>query len=178
MGIDLDRIQELIERPAESLSVEIKRWINPTHPDGITKIVKTSLAIRNFGGGYIVIGFDNETLDSDTENAPDNVKELFHIDRIQGLVAKYASEPFEVTVEFPEREGQAYPVIVIPSGVKTPVSSKSELINNGKKLIKVNTIYIRSLNSNNTPSTTQASWKDWAQIVEVCFDNREADIGR
>jgi hypothetical protein len=56
--------------------------------------------------------------------------------------------------------------------------SKSEFVSNGRKLIKVNTVYVRSLKANNTPSTTEATWKDWPKIVEVCFDNREADIGR
>ena len=179
MDIDSERIQELVERPKESLTVEIKRWIDPTELEGIIKIVKASLGIRNHGGGYIVIGFDNNTLSPDNENIPTNVNELFHIDRIQGLISKYASEPFEISIEFPERDGQQYPVIIIPTGVKTPVASKSDLCDSkGNKLIKKDTIYIRSLRANNTPSTTQANWKDWAQIVEVCFDNREADIGR
>lgn len=28
------------------------------------------------------------------------------------------------------------------------------------------------------PSTTKATGKDWPDILKVCFDNREADIGR
>jgi len=39
-------------------------------------------------------------------------------------------------------------------------------------------MYVRSLNANLTPSTTEAMWKDWPRIVEICFENREADIGR
>ena len=178
MDLNFSRIQELVERPGESLSVELKRWIDPDSPDGIAKIVKTVLALRNHGGGYLIIGFDNNTLNPDTENAPENVKEIFHIDKIQGLVSRFASEPFEVMVEFPKKESQEYPVIVIPSDVKTPIASKSELVDNGRKLIKVDTVYVRSLRANNTPSTTQATWKDWPKIVEICFDNREADIGR
>lgn len=178
MDTDSSRIQELIERPGESLSVEIKTWIKPDHPDGIAKIVKTVLALRNHGGGYLVIGFDDRTLKPDIDNAPADLHKKFHIDKIQGLVSKYASEPFEIRVDFPEKDGQAFPVITVPSGIKTPVASKSKLQDNGRTLIKVNTIYIRSLRANNTPSTAQANWKDWPKIVEVCFDNREADIGR
>ncbi|MEN6622974.1 MAG: ATP-binding protein [Smithella sp.] len=178
MNIDSSRIQDLIEQPGESLSVELKRWIDPDTPEGIAKIVKTALALRNQGGGYLIIGFDNATLSPDLENIPDNLREKFHIDKIQGLISRFTSEPFEVQLEFPEKEGQKYPVIIVPSGVKTPVATKSELNLNGQKLIKTDTVYVRSLNSNNTPSTTQATWKDWPKIVEVCFDNREADIGR
>ncbi|MCK9374983.1 MAG: ATP-binding protein [Syntrophobacterales bacterium] len=178
MEVDISRIQELIERPGESLSVELKRWIDPDTTEGKAKIVKTVLALRNHGGGYLVIGFDNATLELDVENIPANIKEKFHLDHIQGLISKFASEPFEISVEFPEREGRIYPVIVIPPGVKTPVSAKSDLHEGGRKIIKADTIYVRSLTANNTPSTTQAKWKDWAKIIDVCFDNREADIGR
>jgi hypothetical protein len=180
MEIDFSPIQALVDRPGESLAVEIKRWIDPDQPEGIAMIVRAALALRNHGGGYLVIGFDNKTLEPDKNNVPSDVRVLFHTDKIQGLVSRFASEPFEVTVEFPERDGQLYPVIVVPPGVKTPVATKSELpgTDTDKLLISTDSVYIRSFRANNTPSTTRATWKDWPKIVEVCFDNREADIGR
>lgn len=179
MDVDHSHIQELILRPRESLSVELKRWFDPARPEGMAKIVKTVLALKNHGGGYMVVGFDNETHEPDTENTPDNAKEIFHLDRIQGMISRFSSEPFEVAVEFPERSGKNYPVIFISPGIKTPIVTKSELRGpNNEILISMDTVYIRSLNSNNTPSTTKATWRDWPKILEVCFDNREADIGR
>ena len=178
MEIDFSPIQALVERPRESLSVEIKRWIDPDQPEGIAMIVRATLALRNHGGGYLVIGFDNETLAPDKNNIPSDVRALFHIDKIQGLVSRFASEPFEVGVEFPQLDGQLYPVIVVPPGVRTPVAVKSDLRVGDKLLISTDSVYVRSLSANNTPSTTRAIWKDWPKIVEVCFDNREADVGR
>lgn len=175
---DSSRIKQLIERPSESLSVEIKRWIDPDKPEGVAKIVRASLALRNHDGGYLVIGFNNDTFKPCTENMPADIKIAFHIDKIQGMVSKYSSEPFEISVEFPERDGQCYPVIIIPPGVKTPVAVKSDLIISGTKIISTDDVYVRSLQANNIPSTTKAIWKDWPKIVEICFDNREADIGR
>ena len=180
---DFSRIQALVDRPSESLSIELKRWIDPDQSEGKAKIVKAALALRNCGGGDLVIGFDNDTREPDQNNVPPNVKTAFHIDTIQALISKYASESFEVSVEFPEREGQPYPVITVPTGVQTPVAVKSDLWfenSNGEKqkLISVDDVYIRSLESNGTPSTTKARWKDWPKILDVCFDNREADIGR
>src|SRR5205823_423979 len=67
---------------------------------------------------------------------------------------------------------------VVPSGVKTPVAAKSTLKVSDRTLISTDAVYIRSLMANNTPSTTRATWKDWRSMIEVCFDNREADIGR
>ena len=180
---DFSQIQALVDRPTESLSIELKRWIDPDQLEDQAKIVKAALALRNHGGGYLVVGFDDHTHEPDQENIPQDVEAAFHIDKIQALIARYASERFEISVEFPEREGQPYPVITIPSGVQTPVAVKSDLWfedSNGenRKLISVDDVYIRSLESNGTPSTTKATWKDWSNIVEVCFDNREADLGR
>ncbi len=176
---DFSRIRALVDRPTESLSIELKRWIDPDRPEGAAKIVKAALALRNHGGGDLVIGFDDDTHEPDRDNVLQDVEAAFHIDKIQALISRYASEPFEVSVEFPERAGQPHPVISIPPGVKTPVAAKADLRSaNGRTLISMHDVYIRSLRSNNTPSTTKATWKDWPNILEVCFDNREADIGR
>ena len=176
---DFARIQALVDRPTESLSIELKRWIDPDQPEDAAKIVKAALALRNHGGGDLVIGFDDHTHEPSQEDVPQDVEAAFHIDKIQDLISRYASEPFEVSVEFTEREGQPYPVISIPPGVKTPVAAKADLRSaNGRTLISMHDVYIRSLLANNTPSTTKATWKDWPSILEVCFDNREADIGR
>jgi hypothetical protein len=166
MESDFSRIQALVQRPGESLAIEIKRWIDPDQPEGKCILVKAALALRNYGGGYIVIGFDNDSLEPDRNNVPPDVKALFHIDKIQGLISKYASELFEVTVEFPERDGQPYPVIVIPPGVKTPVAVKSDLrIGNAPPILRTDSIYIRSLNANNTPSSTIATWKSLTPLT-------------
>ena len=124
---DFSRIQALVDRPTEGLSIELKRWIDPDRPEGAAKIVKAALALRNHGGGDLVIGFDDDTHEPDRDSAPQDVEAAFHIDKIQALISRYASEPFEVSVEFPEREGQPYPVISIPPGVKTPVAAKADL---------------------------------------------------
>jgi hypothetical protein len=39
-------------------------------------------------------------------------------------------------------------------------------------------VYFRTLSANGTPSTAPARPQDWPEIVEICFDNREADFGR
>jgi Schlafen, AlbA_2 len=173
-------IQDLVKQPRESLTVELKSWIDPDSPEGTATLVKAAIAMRNNNGGYILIGFDNDSCQPIHENVPDNVQELFHQDKIQGVVTKNASESFEVEIHFPEIEGNIFPVIEIPTGVRIPVGTKRDFVDktNGKIYIPQNKIYVRSLNSNNTPSTTEATWKDWDQLVEKCFDNREADIGR
>jgi predicted HTH transcriptional regulator len=60
--------KNLVNNPRESLNLEVKRWLNPTNPDGQAKIVKALLALRNRDGGALIVGFDNDTLLPDAEN--------------------------------------------------------------------------------------------------------------
>jgi hypothetical protein len=171
-------IQALVENPSESLSVELKRWIDPTQTAGIEKIVKATLALRNRNGGFLVIGFDDITYAPDVAHEPRNAKELFHVDLIQGIISKYASDPFEIEIVWGEREGRQHPIVVVPSGVRVPVAVKRDLYDGSRPVIRNGTVYYRSLAANGTPSTTEARASDWGEIVEICFDNREADVGR
>src|SRR5438094_6801105 len=62
MNTDQSRIDDLIARLSETLTVEVKRWISIDEPNGISTIVRGALALRNRNGGYFVIGFDDKTL--------------------------------------------------------------------------------------------------------------------
>lgn len=177
MEINRERIDELVRNPSEGLNVEIKRWIDPTQPEGQAKIVKGCLALRNRNGGSFVIGFDDETLQPDLSNTPEKPREVYHVDRIQALVSRYAQDIFEIGVVFSERDGIDYPVIVVPAGVQVPVAVKQSLTKDGKTLVGVRDVYFRTLHANNIPSTSLAQPKDWRDIFEICFQNREADIG-
>jgi hypothetical protein len=177
MDMSQDRIGGLVANPSESLNVEIKRWIDPMTPDGAAKIAKAAIALRNRNGGYFVVGFDDGTLQPDPSR-PDDVRTAFHIDVVQLIVSKYASTPFEVQVAFAERDGHEYPVIAIPEGVTTPVAAKRDLIVGSKTLIREDAVYFRTLGSNGTPSTSVIKAADWRELMDICFDNREADIGR
>ncbi len=171
-------VDALVANPSEGLNVELKRWIDPTQPAGMEKIVEGVIALRNRNGGFFIIGFDDTTLAPDTANEPSSAKQLFHVDDIQGLISRYASDPFEIEIAWGNRDGRQYPVIVVPSGVKVPVAAKRDLIDGARTAIRVGAVYFRSLSSNGTASTTEARPNDWADIVEICFDNREADVGR
>jgi len=172
------RIDELVARPSEGLPVEVKSWIDPTTPEGAAKIVRGCLAMRNQNGGFLIIGLNNQSLAVEATGKPANVRDTFHIDKIQELVSRHASDAFEVEVGFSERNGTEIPVIVIPPGLEYPVASKKDLTGaGGKKLIKHGDLYCRTLNANGRASTAIAQPADWRDICDRCFENREADIG-
>lgn len=179
MEINQDQIDALIRNPSESLNVEIKRWIDPTTPEGQAKIIGGCLALRNRNGGYFVVGFDDNTLQPDQGNVPPDPRIDFHVDIVQGLISKYAYDLFEVGVAFSRRDNVEYPVIVVPTGVQVPVAAKKNLVDaSNRNLIRQGGLYFRTLNANGVPSTSLARPQDWRDIVEICFENREADIGR
>jgi len=98
VATDRNRIRELLARPSESLNVEIKRWFDPDQEIGAAKIVKAVFALRNRNGGVLILGFDNKTLEPNDANRPADVHASFHVDKIQGLISRFASEPFEVGI--------------------------------------------------------------------------------
>jgi hypothetical protein len=177
--VDQQQSEELAANPSESLALEIKRWIDPDSPEGRAKIVKSCIALRNYDGGRLLIGFNNDTGAPEANTALQDVKASYHIDKIQAMVAKHASEPFEIEVRWIERNGQWHPLIVVPTGVKSPVATRSPIVDaQNNPLLEQDCVYVRSLQSNNTPATTKATWRDWPELVARCFENREADIGR
>ncbi|KJC60485.1 hypothetical protein UP10_12795 [Bradyrhizobium sp. LTSPM299] len=173
------RIDDLVARPSEGLPVEVKSWIDPTTPEGAAKIVRGCLAMRNHNGGFMIFGLNDQTLQVETAGRPANVRDAFHTDKIQQLVSRYAHETFEIEVAFAKRDGTEVPVIVVPDGIQYPVASKGDLVgSDGKKLVRIGDVYCRTLNANGRASTAVALPKDWRDLFDRCFENREADIGR
>jgi len=172
MEVDLDYVHRLVDNPIESLNVELKSWINPAEPEGETKLVATAISLRNKNGGYLVIGLDDKTRQP-LGDAPPDVRALFHDDVVQGLVSRFASESFEVAVSFVSRAGVDYPVIAVPTGVRSPVALKRKLAG-----WAAGTVLFRTLSANGVVSTAAAQPADWREIMEICLDNREADIAR
>ena len=149
----------------------------PEQSAGIAAIIKAAFALRNRNGGFIILGFDDDTLKPEDAGRPTDPHAAFHIDTVQGIISRYASEPFEIAVGFAARDGKEHAVIVIPAGVTAPVVVNRNLNSAGKRLLEVGDVYFRTLNANGTPSSARARPEDWRDILEVCFANREADIG-
>lgn len=178
MPYNENQLQQLIKNPSEGLSLELKDWINPTLDSGICKIVKGVIALRNNNGGNLLIGFNDKDGSLSDNCQLDKIEQLFHVDEVQRMVNKYSSEQFELFVYYPRVLSKTCVVIEIPHGVKVPVLTKAFLEGDSYTLIKQNVLYTRTLKANNTVSTAEATWKDWPRIMDICFENREADIGR
>ena len=86
--------------------------------------------MRNRGtGGFILVGFDNQTSAPALAGAPSCARTAFHADKINGLVNRYASERFEVHVHFPVRDAQEFPVLEVDAGTEALVAARRPLQN-------------------------------------------------
>lgn len=169
-------------RFSEGLAFELKSWLDPAKPPHQAVIVKTLIALRNHGGGTLLIGFQDDGRPRE-DDAPYDIAARYHLDRIQELVSRYASEPFEVRVELLDRNARQHPRINVAAGVRTPVRVKATIVQerDGESVILLakGEIPIRTLASNGRPSTVaDCSKDDLERLMQVCFDNREADIAR
>jgi hypothetical protein len=166
---------------SEGLALELKSWLDPERPEHKAVIVRTLLALRNHGGGVLLIGFTDNGKPRDDVPSYD-VEQRYHPDRIQELVSRYASARFEVEVTLLEYEERRYPRIEVSSGIRTPVrvTTAIEQVRDGApySLLEAGEIPVRTLMTNGRPSTAACGAADWEQLMQVCFDNREADIGR
>lgn len=173
----------LLQRPAESLNVEVKTWLDLSADHAIAKLVKGLFGLRNRNGGSFIIGFDDTSLQPDLYVSQVEVSTAYHSDRVQDLVSRFANTPFEVAVNFGSLEGVDYPVITVPAGVRVPVVVKRDLFapddpKRQKKLLAEGDVYFRTLGSNGRVSSSVMRPGDWSDLLDICFDNREADIGR
>lgn len=175
--VERHAIEALVDTPSETLGVELKSWLDTTKVEHRAKLVRTLLALRNYNGGFLLIGFDDET-GRRLPNPPADPRSDYHSDMLHGLISTYASDPFGIEVACVERDGISYPVVQVPAGVQVPVAIKKELKDSeGKVLLRRCDVMFRTLGANSIVSTAPAQPGDWRQIMDICFGNREADLG-
>jgi len=166
------------ETLSESLNLEIKPWFKIDTPDGKYTLIRTCFGLRNRGGGRLVIGFDDNSNQLPKPKGI-NVKTKYHIDKLQSIISEYASDKFQIIVNFQKINKQFHPIIIVPSDVKTPVVTDKQLKNKSNvTFIDENVLFFRTLNANNTPSTSQIKKQDWEDLIDICFNNKQADIGK
>ena len=179
MVSDIERANELILSPSENLNTEVKSWIDPRTPEGQAKIVTGISAIYNRNGGYFIIGLDNKSLKPDSYPFDRVFNEIFHQDIIQALLSKHCAPSIPIEIVYTGNFHNCPLVIFVPAGVKVPASIKKGLQNSGgKPIFQTDEIYFRTLNANGTASTAKLSSKDLPDLLEICFNNREADVAR
>ncbi len=155
----------------EQLDKELKSWIKLDTKEEKAKLAKHLLAMRNYDGGEVLIGIDDKT--TSPISPPDwlnDIQAYYSQDTIQRIVSNHANPNFEVTVI---HKDSSYVTIRINGGIEAPTYSKIDVKDsNQKSILRKNSLYTRTLNSNGTASSSEANHEDIAKIMERCERNK------
>lgn len=118
-------LQLLITRPREDLSREYKNWLDLSDNSDKAVLAKAAIALANHGGGFIVIGFNEDGGSLVSLQRPTEIREITQ-DAVNSAVKRYSSPSFHCqlhNVNHPET-GVGHSVIVVPGNLTVPVMSK------------------------------------------------------
>jgi hypothetical protein len=91
-----------------------------------------------------------------------------------GLIGRYAVPKFDVRLELVEYQGAVHPIVIVPGGIETPVVTRSGF----ERELRQSAIYVRTISNGRPSSCEPVTPADWDKLLRICFDHREADIGR
>jgi hypothetical protein len=165
---------ETLDALAETLDTELKGWLDLSNPREAALIAKACLAMRNNDGGRVVLGIDDITTRSIPPPDGFDPLQAYHADKVNQVVGKYSVPKFEVRVGFKEYEQKVHAEIIIPSGIQAPVIARSGF----ERELRQNAVYVRTVSNGRASSCEPVTAADWDKLMRICFDNREADVGR
>ena len=64
-------MQDLVDSPCRALEVEYKSWRNLDNADDRAELARDIAALANHGGGFVVFGFNEGTLEPDDTDPND-----------------------------------------------------------------------------------------------------------
>ncbi|WP_152571099.1 helix-turn-helix domain-containing protein [Massilia sp. LC238] len=168
-----EELQELLRFPREDLDIELKQWMDIQDKNVQAKFAKELLALRNHGGGYLVIGFIDGNPPVPDPNRPASL-ENFSTDLFNTIIKRYAEPTFHCMVHLVAHPvtGELYPVIVVPGGAKVPVRCKSDSPDGGKSA-KLDSYYIRRPGPESSPPQTGT---DWDGLLQRCLLARKEEL--
>jgi hypothetical protein len=168
-----EELQELVRSPREDLDIELKQWMDADDKVVQAKFAKELLALRNHGGGYLVLGFTDDHPAKADASRPSDVS-VFSTDYFNNIIKRYAEPPFHCmanAVAHPVT-GECFPVVVVPGGAKVPVRCKSDSPDGGKT-IKVDTYYVRRPGPESAPLQSGA---EWDVLLQRCMLGRKEEL--
>ncbi len=151
----------LITEPREDLAYEYKYWLDLTSKDhrDKAKLAKAAIALANHGGGFIVIGFEDQGQTLESRPRPEKIPEITQ-DSVNEAIRRYADPEFHCEVyEVPHPDtGVSHTVVAVP-GNTVPVMSKQGYRYKDKDVIAKNSYYIRKPGPRSEQPQTAEEWR-------------------
>ena len=169
----ITELQDLVTTPAEQEWLELKSWIDLKDARCRANTARHLAAIANFGGGYLVLGFNKDG--TRCPKAAD-VRKVYAQDEFSGIIAQYLQPKFQCEVSFATADGVDHPVVWVPSHGATPVISKANGPHDAKgrpEGIVSGQVYIRTPKPESVTITTP---DQWAAVIQRCVLARRDEM--
>jgi len=167
------QFEDWLISPMETLNIEAKGWLDMDDVESKGTIAKALIALENHGGGFLVIGFteDSTGVLSPGRGRPQSLNQ-FGTDEVNAIINKYAEPPFHAHVTFQRhpKSGEEFPVIRAPGSSKVPVRSCSET---PKGAIKNKVYYVRRPGP---ASEAPLDGHEWDALIRRCVMNQRGEI--
>ena len=165
MRSDLDLI---ISEPREDLAVEYKTWLDLAQEVNKATLAKACIALANHGGGFLVLGFDEQGGTLESIPCPATIRKITQ-DVINSVIRRYAEPDFHCQIHLVKHTstGINHPVVTVPSDLSVPVMSK-RACNGG---IQQHRCYIRKSGPRSEEPRTEGEWR--ALLGRCVLANRE-----
>jgi len=156
------RLSFLAENPREDLDVELKDWLDLNQREHQADLAKAMLALANHGGGFVLVGYDNDT---ETPTVPSaEVAAQYDQDRVNGILQRYADPQVHVELaRVEDADGNPHPIVVVPGGHTVPIRCQRGGPNGAH--VRQHAIYIRRPGPESSEPQTAA---EWAALMRRC----------
>jgi len=169
-------LKELLEDPAESKNVDYKSAVKfEEGTDFASKLVKHVLAFANAGGGYLIIGYKEQT---DGSLAPDpaitdEIVASYEVTRLCQYVEKYLNGQDRIKIRIYKEDfaGIKYPIIRVFGFQQYPfVCTKdcASAVNRGA-ILESGKVYIRTEGARTLVAATVKISPEWRQLIRECI---------
>lgn len=153
----------LLAEPREDLGVECKGWLDLGKDADRAKLAKAAIAMANHGGGFVVIGLEENGIEFRSSRRPDDFPEV-NQDRVNSAVLRFASQSFHCDVyqvSHPETD-ITHPIVDVPGNLSTPVMSKRGF----EGILVQNRCYTRKPGPASEEPRTH---EEWNKILRRCL---------
>ena len=163
-------LQPLIDEPREDLAVEYKTWLETSREQGKATLAKACIALANHGGGFLILGFQEQGDSLSSTPPPAQVTDITQ-DTVNSIIRRYADPAFHCQLHFTmhSTSGVAHPVVAVPSDLSVPVMSRRTC----EGIIQQHYCYIRKPGPRTeAPQTAE----DWRLLLRRCIQANREDM--